>query len=69
MYTIPYEVLPPQVTDALSAKVDLKQGKLRYVRGLFVQALVSQAMSYGAYPQRDEKRDMARAIIREYPHL
>jgi len=55
---------------ALQHKVNLNKPKERYICGQFMQSIVCNAMrKYDLYSGRAEKTDMARAIIREHPHL
>ena len=68
-YILPVYNFPPQVKLALELKQDLKQPKLRFLRGLFIQSIVAHAMQFTLYPDMGQKRDMARAIIIDYPHL
>jgi len=68
-YRLP-SVFPDNVVLALEHKLNLNKPRERYIRGQFLQAIVCNAMrKYTLYPDRAEKTDMARAIIREYPHL
>ena len=68
-YKLP-SVFPDNVALALEQKVNLNKPQQRYTRGQFLQAIVCNAIRrYTLYPNQVEKTDMARAIVREYPHL
>lgn len=67
-YKLP-KVFPPSVSLALKNKINLKGPSHRKDRGEFVRCIVADALMYKNYPDRAEKTDMARAIIREFPHL
>jgi len=68
-YRLPTQ-FPENVTFALVQQTNLNKPKERYLRGLFVQTIVYNVLrQYTMYPDKAQKTDMARAIIREFPHL
>ena len=68
-YKLPSQ-FPENVTFALQQQTNLNKPKERYIRGLFVQNIVYNVLrQYTLYPDKAQKTDMARAIIREFPHL
>lgn len=61
---------PESVVFALQQQVNLNKPCQRYIRGQFVQTIVHGVMrNYTLYPGSAEKMDMAKAVIREHPHL
>ena len=68
-YKLP-AAFPESVLFALQQQINLNKRCQRYIRGQFVQTIVHSVMrTYTLYPDTAEKMDMAKAIIREYPHL
>lgn len=68
-YTLPRHRFPESLVQALDQKVDLKKPCYRYQRGQLLQAITSQCLTLTSYPDLSQKLDMAKAIVREYPHL
>lgn len=69
VFSISEEFISPQVKTALCRKDDLGKPKLRHVRGLFLSAVVESAKQFTNYPDMLQKQQMAKAIVRQWPHL
>ena len=69
-YVFPLINLSAELRAALKAKVDLRLPSQRYQRGQLIQVLIQNVISnYTLYPTCTEKKDMARSIIKAFPHL
>jgi hypothetical protein len=68
-YTLP-STFSPSVMQSLTNNVNLEAPQNRTARGEFIRSIVDDALlNYTIYPDKAHKTDMAKAIIKQYPHL
>ena len=69
-YTFPIDQLSGDLRTAIDNKDDLRKPSQRYLRGMLVRTVVSDVIdNYIIYPDTEQKKDMARSIVKAFPHL
>ena len=68
-FEFPVEKLPSQVHDALDKQLNLCHPKHRYLRGLMLRTLCDEAVKLKSHPDHNQKVDMAKSIILQWPYL
>ncbi len=69
-YQLPMMTMSIETRNALERNEDLRKPSLRYQRGMFLRAIVCDVIeNYTLYPDADQKRDIARSIVKTFPHL
>ena len=68
-FVFPVKALSPNLVDVLGKHINLCNPKQRYLRGLLLQTLCSEAVKFKTHPDHHEKVEMAKSIIVAFPHL
>ena len=68
-FVFPVKALSPHLVDALDKRINLCNPKQRYLRGLLLQTLCSEAVKFKTHPDHREKVEMAKSITLAFPHL